>query len=227
MSSNVLDHVDSPVSRRKILGIVGLGGAAALLAACGQITTPSTTSQTNGGSSPNTTGQNSGTTSPAASSGATEAWLYLTILTGGQDGKKGYPEYVTSMPVVPANTTVHCEIRCFDDGPASIPSGYEKVKGTTDGNITLISGLTGDISTAKTQTVQSVDPKNVAHTFTVAETGLNIPIPPLTTVRFDFQSGAAGKHSWQCMAACGSGASGWEGAMAEDGYMKGTLTVQA
>jgi len=88
-------------------------------------------------------------------------------------------------------------------------------------------GVNGKLSNSKTQTVQALDPKNVAHTLTFADMGLSIPIPPVSTVRFTFKTGAAGTHTWQCMANCGSGTSGWEGAMAETGYMQGKMTVQA
>ncbi len=215
------------VSRRKILALLGVGGAAGLAAACGNIvqgaSSPSKTGS--GASSAATSGSTSVATSATAS--GVETWLYLSIITGKQDGDSGYPEFLPAIFSVPANATVHAEIRCFDDGPAAVPSGYNNVKGTVGGTMTVISAVNGDLSTAKTQTVQSIDASNVAHTMTFADTGLNIPIPPLSTVRFDFLSGPAGSHGWQCMAACGSGTGGWGGPMATAGFMQGTMTVQA
>ncbi len=219
------------LSRRRILGLGAVAGTAVLVAACGSITTPtsssaSDSSPTSGTQVPAVAAQPSSAAGGAAPVGGSgETWLYVTVLTGKMDGKKGYPEFVPADFSVPANATVQCEIRCFDDGPASIPSGYEKVKGTVDGSMTLISAVNGDVSTAKSQTVQAVDPKNVAHTLTIADTGLNIPIPPLSTVRFTFKSGGSGTHGWQCMAACGTGQGGWGGPMATNGYMNGTMTV--
>ena len=205
----------SSLSRRKILGIAGISGAALALAACGATAAASGPSATSGTA-----------TAPTGTAPSNEAWLYLSVAVvkkGGDD----WPEFVPSSFTVPANSTVHVEIRDFDDGAASIPSGYEKVQGTTGGSMTLIPSVAGDLSDAQPQTVQAVDPKNVAHTFTIADTGLSVPLPGSSTVRFTFKTGAAGTHSWQCMAACGTGDSGWAGPMAAAGYMQGKMTVQA
>jgi|GEM_PF-1275083 len=217
-------HTESPqvLSRRRALGWAGATGAAALLAACG-----SRNATTSASAPAAATPAAGGAAAPPLAVAATpgESWLYLTIVTGGMIGKKGWPEYVPGDFSVPAGSTVHVEIRCFDDGPASIPGGYEKVKGTVDGSMTVLSAVDGDVAQAKSQTVTSIDPKNVAHTLTIADTGLNIPVPPLGTVRFTFKTGPAGAHGWQCMAACGTGQGGWAGPMATGGYMNGTMTV--
>ena len=213
--------------RRRMLALGGGALAGAALAGCGRIITPIGSRASSSGAASGNPPAGAGDTAAVSTAGGGEVWLYLSILTGGMIGKKGWPEFVPADFRVPANAMVHCEIRCFDDGPADVPSGYEKVKGTVDGSITVISAVNGDLSGAKSQTVQAVDPKNVAHTLTVADTGLNIPIPPLSTVRFTFQSGAAGTHGWQCMAACGTGQGGWGGPMATGGWMQGTMTVGA
>lgn len=205
----------SSLSRRKILGIAGISGAALALAACG---TPAAASSS---------GSTSATSTAAPAQPApNEAWLYLSVAVVKKAGDD-WPEFVPSTFTVPANTTVHAEIRNFDDGAASVPTGYEKVQGTVGGTMTLIPSVTGDLSDAKPQTVQAVDPKNVAHTLTISDTGLNIPMPGLSTVQFTFKTAAAGSHTWQCMAACGTGDSGWAGPMAAAGFMQGKMTVQA
>ncbi len=207
--------------RRRLLTLCGAAGVAAVAAACG------------GG---NSAGRSSGTStasgaarmpSVAAPDAAGSMWLYLAILTGKMVGQSGWPEFVPANFTVPGNTAVQAEIRCFDDGTASIPSGYEVVRGTVGGNMTLISAVNGDLSKSPARTVQSVNAAGVAHTLTFADTGMNIPIPPLSTVRFSFFSGNAGTHPWQCMAACSTGQGGWGGAMSTSGWMSGTMTVQA
>ena len=206
----------SALSRRKILGAAGLSVAALALAACGSAAAASG-SGAPAGSSP---------AAPQTPAAPKEAWLYMSIAVvkkGGDD----WPEFVPSSFTVPANSTVHVEIRDFDDGAADVPAGYEKVQGTADGTMTLISSVSGDLSDGKTQTLQAVDPKNVAHTFTIADTNLSVPIPGSSTVRFDFKTGAAGAHTFQCMAACGTGDKGWAGPMADAGFMQGKMTVQA
>ncbi len=213
---------DIMAPRRRILSLAGMGAVGALLAACGSA---AATSRPTASSPAGASARTPASASALASKDATaRTWLYLAILTGKMDGKKGWPQFLPANFRVAANSTVQAEIRCFDDGVASIPSGYEKVRGTVGGSMTILSAVNGDVSTAKSQTVQAVDPKNVAHTLTFADTGMNIPIPPLSTVRFTFKAGPAGTHGWQCMSACGSGG-GWGGPMSAAGWMKGTMTV--
>lgn len=211
--------------RRRVLRLAGVGAVGALLAACGTAVPQSRPVART--IAPGPAGTPAAAPTLASGDAPAQSWLYLSVLTGKMDGRKGYPEFVPADFSVPANTTVHAEIRCFDDGPATVPGGDEQVKGTAGGTMTLISGVNGKLSSFKSQVVQGVDAKNVAHTLTIAGIGLNIPIPPLSTVRFTWKSGAAGTYGWQCMSACGSGNSGWGGPMSTAGWMKGTMTVQA
>ncbi|MCL5676326.1 MAG: hypothetical protein M1602_00270 [Firmicutes bacterium] len=153
--------------------------------------------------------------------------LYLTILTGEQIGKKEGPTFVPGSFNVPADTDVEVTIRNYDDGPADIPVGDEKVQGTIGGTMTVISELTGDVDKAAGKSLTELDPKAVAHTLTINENGfnLNVPIPPSSTVKFTFHSPKAGTYSLRCLSACGIGPSGTEGSMAMDGWMRGTMTV--
>lgn len=221
-SRNPVGLVVAP--RRHVLRLGGLGAVGALLAACG--TAAPQSRRVAPAAAPSRTGTPAAAPGRAAGDAPAQSWLYLSILTGKMDGRKGYPEFVPADFSVPANSTVHAEIRCFDDGPATVPSGYQQVKGAVGGTMTLISGVNGKLSSFKSQVVHGVDAKNVAHTLTIASIGLNIPLPPLSTVRFTFKTGAAGTYGWQCMSACGSGNSGWGGPMSTAGWMKGTMAVQ-
>ena len=153
-------------------------------------------------------------------------FLYMTILSGEMVHKADWPLFVPATFTVPANAVVQAEIRCFDDGPAPVASGYEKVAGTADGRMVVIGAVTGDLSSVTGQSLSALDRSKVAHTLTVTGLGLNVPIPPLSTVRFTFRTGAPGQYPWQCMAGCGTGAGGWQGTMATAGWMRGTMTVQ-
>ncbi len=208
-----MDDAGGHATRRRLLVGGSALAATALLSACGAASAPHASAATTGGSG--------GTATPSGGS----SWLYLTILTGKMLGKKGFPQMAPADFTVPAHTTIECEIRCFDDGPATVPAGYEKVKGTVGGTMT-VAPLVNQLPSAKQQTVHAIDPKNVSHTITMADTGLNIPIPPLSVVRVRFDSGAPGTHGWQCMAACGTGTGGWGGPMSTSGWMKGTMTVR-
>jgi hypothetical protein len=196
------------ISRRQVLAAATVAGGAALalgVARSHQATHPAATT----------------------SSAPRVAYLYLTILPGGGRVHKDWPEYVPADFVVPAHALVQVEIRCFDTGAASVPSGYERVKGTVDGTIEVTPQVDGDLSTARWTRLTTLPSNGVAHTLTFADLGLNVPIPPLSTVRFAFRTGPAGRYGWQCMAACGTGEGGWGGPMATQGWMEGTMTVQA
>lgn len=147
--------------------------------------------------------------------------LYLSIESGRMLGKPGWPQYVPADFTVPANAKVIVTIHNFDAGPATIPAPYLKVQGTSSGSEQVLAAKPG----AKPQTVTQVASDGAAHTFTVPQLNLNVPIPPASTVTFSFRTGAAGTYAWQCFAPCGTGPAGWSGAMADSGYMRGAMTV--
>jgi hypothetical protein len=153
----------------------------------------------------------------------------LVITTGDQLGTDDMPAYMPSALTLPANSTVTITVINFDD-PTELPAGYEKYAVAT--------GVVGPLQ------VQTLDPKNpndtsgpvtstmsmdpatgVSHTFTIDKLGINVPIAPMSRTTFTIHTGKAGTYKWQCMDPCGAGDTGWGGAMASDGYMRGTLTV--
>jgi hypothetical protein len=148
--------------------------------------------------------------------------LDMKIVTGKMDGKPGWPKFEPANAVLPTNSVVHVTIKDYDDGPAAIPKGDNLVKGTVGGTMTVDG-----------KTVTSIPAGNVAHTLTISSMGLNIPIPPKTAgetyalVTFSFKTPVAPeKLNWQCMAACGTGSSGWQGPMQMNGWMKGVFDVK-
>ena len=151
----------------------------------------------------------------------TTAHLYLAIESGRMLGKPGWPQYVPANFTVPANAKVIVTIRNFDGGTAAVPALYLKVQGTSSGSEQVLAAKAG----AKPQTISQVPTGGASHTFTVPQLHLNVPVPPASTVTFSFHTGAAGTYTWQCFAPCGTGATGWSGAMATNGYMRGVLTV--
>ncbi len=149
------------------------------------------------------------------------------IIIGKKVGNDDWPEYVPANLSIPANRLIQVTVRCYDDGPADIPTGYNVARGTIDGTIRVIKGTPDSISPQDGTVVKQIAAKNTAHTFTVNGDNffLNVPVPPLSTVVYQFMSPPAGSYPWQCMAACGTGDGGWAGAMATDGWMQGTITV--
>jgi hypothetical protein len=153
-------------------------------------------------------------------------FLYLSILAGSITGSQGWPRYVPADFAVPAHALVQVEVRCFDNGPSSVPAGYERVQGTVGGVMTVFPGP-DPAPDARGRTVAALAPNGIAHTLTMATQGLSVPIPPLSTVRFLLRTGAPGTIPWECVASCGTGSSGWNGPMSAAGWMQGQMHVLA
>lgn len=134
---------------------------------------------------------------------------------------------------LPAHRLIKLTIVCYDDGPANLTSSqYSTVSGTQGNVVTVVNndnvnssqGASG-IQVNGGQTVSSVDPNNVAHTFTIPQLGLNIPVEPSSTVTAYFTLNQTGTFSWFCETQCGSGPDGTQGAMSTPGWMTGSVTV--
>ena len=149
----------------------------------------------------------------------------LSIVINQPGYQKDWPAYAPSNLVVPANSLVTMTLRDYDLGDTPLPNGspFTKVQGTQ-----------GGVAFADGKAYPSLTPDKVAHTFTISQLGINVPLPgdgakgaSYDTITFTFRTGAAGTYTFQCLDPCGTGASGWEGPMVTKGYMQGTLTVQA
>lgn len=135
---------------------------------------------------------------------------------------------------IPAGKTISLTIINYDDGPADVASTYANVVGTTNNQITVVNNTnvnstqgSSGINVSNTTVVSQVPDTNIAHTFTVfsgSNVVLNIPLPPSSVVHATFTMNS-GSYTWQCEAACGSGPTGWSGAMSTPGWMTGTLEV--
>lgn len=168
------------------------------------------------------------------------------------DFVKAHPEYAQCRPnynaqyvlysqpniVVPAHTKVTMVISNYDSATALINNYFLKPQGV-DGGVINVDG----------QSVNTVSPDVVSHTFVIhgiasqnqpwlyvgvpvsgvdgnAKTdAAGMPIQPVVTT-FTFTTGAPGKYEWQCFVPCGVGFNGFGGPMGTDGYMNGTFTVQ-
>lgn len=150
------------------------------------------------------------------------------IVTGKVTGKKDWPKYIPANLVLPAHRLIQVTVRCYDDGAADIPKGYNIVRGTVGREMRVIKGTPATIAPNAGTVVREIPVKQVAHTFTVngEDFFMNIPMPVLSTVVYRFMSPKPGTYPWQCMAACATGSGGWAGAMATSGWMQGDITVQ-
>jgi hypothetical protein len=205
-------------SRRNVLEVALLGGAGALLTGGGIAASlvEAVSARANGSITRASTGQRTG-------------HLYMVIATPAMLGTEDMPAYIPAFPSIPANASVRIEIVNFDDA-TPLTGGlaqFARVTGTVGGTITVAPLDPKNPNTAGTgQVFSAVDPQNVAHTFTVAGLGLNVPVVAHARTIFTIQSGDPGVYSWRCNDPCGTGPSGWMGAMARSGYMMGKLTVE-
>jgi hypothetical protein len=106
------------------------------------------------------------------------------------------------------------------EGPSDLGSRPVERRPTHRGR-----GTIGTPATAPAQTLAAVDPAVVSHTFTLPSLKINVPLLADSRTTFTFHTGAAGTFEWHCQDPCGTGPVGWAGAMSQQGYMGGELTV--
>ena len=130
----------------------------------------------------------------------------------------------TTVLSVPAQRLVTITIRNFDLDPTPLAEGSPALR---------VQGTVGGVAYADGKAYTVLDRTGVAHTFTIPALHFNVPIPGhaasgkhYVTVTFQIRTGKAGVYSWLCLAPCGDGSDGESGAMADAGYMRGTLFVE-
>jgi heme/copper-type cytochrome/quinol oxidase subunit 2 len=147
----------------------------------------------------------------------------LNIVINQPGMQQDWPAYAPNRLVVPANSLVTVTIQDYDLGDTPLPHGspFTTVQGTVDGMAT-VNGLP----------YAALAPEKVAHTFTIPQLHINVPLPgdapkgaSYDTVTFTFHTGAAGTYTFQCLDPCGTGSNGFQGPMVTRGYMIGTLSV--
>jgi hypothetical protein len=149
---------------------------------------------------------------------ATGAWVHTTLLQ------------------LPAGSKIDMTILGYDGCTPLRNPVWGQVTGTT-GNVAYVNGK-------PVTSINSWSGCNVAHTFSIPQLGLNVPLasPPLTAnlcgtspctsgphtvVRFSFMTPrTGGTFFWQCRVPCGGGyLDGFGGPMQTLGFMTGSITV--
>jgi heme/copper-type cytochrome/quinol oxidase subunit 2 len=134
---------------------------------------------------------------------------------------------------LPANTLIKLVIINYDDGSAPLlMNDAANVSGTqnnmesvvNNNNVNSSQGSTG-INIVGGQQVSSINPSNIAHTFSIPELNVNLPIPPSSVVTAYLTLNDTGTFTWACLTGCGYGIMGTMGAMSTSGWMEGSLTV--
>ncbi len=150
--------------------------------------------------------------------------LTMDIVMNQPGLQKDWPAFSPSNLVVPANSLVTVTIRDYDLGDTAMPQNSP---------FTTVQGTAGTTATADGQSYSSLPSDKIAHTFTIPQLNVNVPLPgdgmkgkDFNTVTFSFRTGAAGTYVFRCFDPCGTGPMGMMGPMMTQGYMIGTLTVQ-
>jgi len=129
---------------------------------------------------------------------------------------------------LPAHTLIQLTIISYDTPTMGSTDAEGKVSGTIGGTVLLINGTNAmgtNVPPQWNQTVTSVPGDMLAHTFTIQQLGINIPVVGGDTTIAYLTFNQPGTFQWICLTPCGFGADGMEGAMSAPGWMEGQVTV--
>jgi hypothetical protein len=109
-------------------------------------------------------------------------------------------------------------IKEYDDAPTALPAGSA---------YNAVAGGTMTVDGVAMTTVSNAD---IAHTFSIPELGINIPLSKapegkFSTTVFTFKVDKAGAYTWRCLTPCGGEPAGMGGAMATKEWMQGNMIV--
>ncbi len=179
-------------------------------------------------------------TSGQASDGSPIVDLKLTTVAaiGALRPNDDHPNWVGYFPTtffkVPPNATVRVTID-QQDGPSGLRNEYLGLVRGTVGNTMTIYTSDPAAGGATGKTVRAIDPTLAAHSFSVPDLGVSVPLlgidstNPKNTdnfVVFSFKVPASGIFHWQCFVPCAAGTLyGNGGPMQTLGYMDGQIEV--
>jgi hypothetical protein len=186
----------------------------------------------------------------------------LTLMTVPSYGRHPFPDWVSYMVrdpsghwqhstiyKLPAHTLVHVTVYQFDSQTGLRNNFLAQIRGTIGGVADYTDvGNTGKgsgLPTYNNTPVSTLPPATPAHTFTVPDIDLSVPLVGIsatatntcsvapcamsfahTTITFSFRTPKAGTYRWQCFVPCALGfLYGFGGPMQTIGYMDGLLEV--
>ncbi len=141
-------------------------------------------------------------------------------------GKNGLEPAVSIR--LPVHTLIQLTIISYDTPTPASTDEQGKVTGTVGGTVYLVNGTTAmgtDVPSSWGQNVTSVPGNMLAHTFTIQQLGINVPVVGGDTEIAYLYLNQTGTFQWICLTPCGFGPSGMGGAMAASGWMEGQITV--
>ncbi|MDG6991429.1 MAG: hypothetical protein JRM99_08460 [Nitrososphaerota archaeon] len=134
---------------------------------------------------------------------------------------------------LPAHRLVQLTIFSYDTPTSGVSAQEAKVEGTVGGvmsfyNGTLATGVANETMAQMMSVgmnVTSVPADSVAHTFSIPQLGIGVPVVGGSTEIAYLMFDQTGNYTWLCMTPCGFGPDGSGGAMSTPGWMTGQLTV--
>jgi hypothetical protein len=153
----------------------------------------------------------------------------VTLTTVGTVGSGPHPNWVSYLPTtylrVPSGALVHMTI-IQQDSATGLRNPY----------LSLVRGTINNEMSVDGKAVKALDPTNPAHTFTIPDLGVSVPLAGLGSnaaanaqivIKFDFVvPKQKGLFRWQCFVPCAAGTLyGNGGPMQTLGYMAGELQV--
>jgi hypothetical protein len=129
---------------------------------------------------------------------------------------------------LPVRTLIQVTIVSYDTPTGGSTDQQGRVNGTKGGNVYIINGTTASMSSMPEQwgkNVTSVPGASLAHTFSIPQLGVNIPVVGGDTQIAYLYFTKTGTFTWFCLTPCGFGPGGSEGAMSASGWMTGLVTV--
>lgn len=129
---------------------------------------------------------------------------------------------------LPVRTLIQVTIVSYDTPTPGSTDLQGKVNGTMGGTVFLINGTTasmGAMPVPYSQNVTSVPGASLAHTFSIPELGINIPVVGGDTEIAYLYFTTTGTFIWLCQTPCGFGPNGTGGAMSATGWMTGLVNV--
>jgi hypothetical protein len=185
--------------------------------------------------------------SPISAKANSDGSVNLTLQTVPSYGLHPFPDWVsylaknpqgkwihTTLYKVPAHTLVRVTIYQYDT-PTGLRNNF----------LAQIRGTIGGVEYLNGKPMSIVPPSAPAHTFTVPDLDISVPLPgvnpnaknqcsvaPCTlaeahnTITFSFRSPGPGTYRWQCFVPCAAGfLYGFGGPMQTIGYMDGLIEV--
>jgi len=134
---------------------------------------------------------------------------------------------------LPANRLIQLTIISYDTPEPNATDAEGVVSGTVGGTVYVINGtlasgtanVTMAMATDWGHNVTAVPASELAHTFTIQQLGINIPVVAGSTVIAYVDIHQTGKFTWVCLTPCGLGDNGLAGAMDTPGWMMGNVEV--